>query len=445
MKLKDIFLLSMNSIAHRELRAWLTLLGVIIGVAAVVSIISIGYGAQASINESLSGFGADLVTISPGSNRAMGMDFSRGGQRMGEFGGPMEPPFAGGNRGRVISDSSTSSSELKESDLVVIKNNPSVVSVNQIVSGRSKVTFNSKESNLNIKGVNPLTWADTENISIESGRFLNTSDKRSVVIGNAIATTTFNKAITLGRQIDINGKYFTVVGILSSSGSSFGGGVDSTVYMNYLSAYDVLENDVNKNTYTSIIAKVKDATNMDEYLESIKADLMTARKVTERNINFSITSSQTIREQISSVTQTMTLFLGAIAAVSLLVGAIGIANSMFTSVLEKTRDIGIMKALGSSNEEILLMFVIESGLFGLIGGILGVLVSFGITFVLNLLGVSLGIGLGGGMRGESSGMLITPELVLFAIFLSTIIGIVSGIIPANNASKMKPVDALKYE
>jgi putative ABC transport system permease protein len=216
--------------------------------------------------------------------------------------------------------------------------------------------------------------------------------------------------------------------------------------MNYVSAYDVLEDDVNKNTYTSIQVKVSDASKVDEDLNSIKADLMSAIKVTSKNINFSITSSQTIKEQIASVTQTMTLFLGAIAAVSLLVGAVGIANSMFTSVLEKTRDIGIMKALGSSNNEVLIMFVIESGLFGLIGGIIGVLIAFAITAVLNMLGISIGIGMGGGMRGgSSSGMIITPELVLFAIILSTIIGIISGIVPAGNASKMRPVDALKYE
>jgi putative ABC transport system permease protein len=439
-KLKDSFKLSLNSITHRKLRAWLTLLGIIIGVAAVVSIISIGNGAQASINESLSGFGADVITISPGFSRA------------GSFGGrSFEPPTSGGE-GRVVisstqrtsTSSTTTTPTLKNSDVLVIKNNSDVVAVNQIVSGRNSVTYGDKKTTVSIQGVNPLTWTSTINVTLSSGRLLGNSDTRNVVIGNSLATTTFSKPITLGRQIDINGTSFTVVGILASSGSSFGGSTDSTIYMPYTSAWDVV--DVNKNEFSSIQVKVANVENIDADINAITADLMLSRRVTSKTQNFSVTSSQTIKEQITSVMQTLTLFLGAIAAVSLLVGAIGIANSMFTSVLEKTRDIGIMKALGASNNEVLILFIIESGLFGLIGGAIGVFVAFLLTSVLNLMGINIGLVMGGGMgRSASGGMSITPELVILAIVLSTIIGIISGVVPASSASKMRPVDALKYE
>jgi putative ABC transport system permease protein len=139
--------------------------------------------------------------------------------------------------------------------------------------------------------------------------------------------------------------------------------------------------------------------------------------------------------------QTLTLFLAAIAAVSLIVGAVGVANSMFTSVLEKTREIGIMKALGATNNEVLTLFVIESGLFGLIGGIIGVVIAFLLEVVLDTLDIGLSLGF---VRGTSI-LIISPQLIIMAILLSTFIGIVSGLMPARNASKMRPVDALKYE
>lgn len=433
MKIKDSFNLSLNSITHRKLRAWLTLLGIVIGVAAVVSIISIGYGAQASVNESLSGFGADVITITPGFSRAGSFTAGRGIEMPGMGGGGP----SGGDRSRTTTSTSTATPTLTNTDVTVVKNNVDVIAVNQIVSERATVIYGDKKTSLTIQGVNPNTWLSTTNVTLASGRFLGPSDTRNIVIGNAVATTTFSKSLNLGKKLDINGKSFTIVGILKSSGASFGGGTDSAIYMPYSSAWEVL--DINKNTYSSIQVKVKDATLVDLDVNSITTDLMLSRRVTSKTQNFSVTSSQTIKEQISSVTNTLTLFLGAIAAISLLVGAIGIANSMFTSVLEKTRDIGIMKALGATNNEVLLLFVIESGLFGLIGGIIGAIIAFVITGLLNMFGITLGFG----VRGSE--MLITPELVIFAIILSTVIGIVSGVVPARNASKLKPVDALKYE
>lgn len=438
MKIKDSFLLSLNSITHRKLRAWLTLLGIIIGVAAVVSIISIGNGAQASVNESLSGFGADVITISPGFSRGTSFTSGRGMEMPGGFGGP-----EGGSVRRTTS-TVVADPVLTNTDVSVLKGISDIISVNQIVSGRADVKFGDKKTSTTIQGVNPLTWLSTTNVTLASGRMLGVSDVRNIVIGSSLASTTFSKTVTVGRQLDINGVSFTVVGILKTSGASFGGGTDSTIYMPYSSAWDVV--DVNKNNFSSIQVQVSDAAKVDEDMNIISSALMASRRVTSKTQNFTVSSSQTIKEQIASVTGTLTLFLGAIAAVSLLVGAIGIANSMFTSVLEKTRDIGVMKSLGATNNEVLILFVIESGLFGLIGGIIGVLAAFALTSILNYFGISIGISGGGGPGGRgSSSMLITPELIVLAIVLSTIIGIVSGLIPAMNASKMKPVDALKYE
>jgi len=438
LKIKDSFGLSINSILHRRLRAWLTLLGIIIGVAAVVSIIGIGDGAQASVNERLSGFGADIITVSPGFSRTS--SFGGGAPPSGGGFGGFDIGGGGGQRTATVrssSSQSSSSSVLTTQDISIIKGISNVLAVNQIVSGRSKVTFGAEQFNASIQGVNPLTWTSTTSVTLASGRLLGSSDTRNIVIGSKLASGTFANPVTLGRRIDVNGISFTVVGILASSGSSFGGSGDSTIYMPYSSAWDVVS-DVNKNQFSSIQVKVADKSTISQTVTDITNTLLVSRKTTSKSQNFTVTSSEAIKAQVESVTQTLTLFLGAIAAVSLLVGAVGVANSMFTSVLEKTREIGILKALGATNREVLLLFIIESGLFGFIGGVIGVVIALLFSSSLDLFGISFGLG------GKSTG-LISIQLMVFAIILSTVIGIVSGAVPARNASKLKPVDALKYE
>lgn len=430
MKIRDSFQLSLNSILHRKLRSWLTLLGIVIGVAAVVSIVSIGEGAQASVNAQLSRFGADIITISPGFRGAQG------------FGGFIRE--GGNNRlqvstGRTTGNSTTQTPVLKKLDATVIRGNPDVIAVNEIVSGRGQLVFLSEKTSVNVEGVNPNAWLLTSNVSLASGRFLTPSDSDAIVIGNRLATGTFEQPLTLGRRVSIENRPFTIVGILQSSGSGFGGN-DSSVFMTHDSAWDVLAEDTNRNTFSSIQAKVNAPENIERVSKELTAQLMVTRKVNDRTQDFSVFSSQSVQEQISSVTETLTLFLGAIAGVSLVVGAIGIANSMFTSVLEKTKEIGILKALGSSNREILTMFLIESGLFGLIGGLIGVFL--GMMVSLGLSGIA-NVPLPGGRGGFST--LVSPGLMITAIVLSTIIGILSGIWPAQNASKLKPVEALRYE
>lgn len=440
MKLADSFKLSINSVLHRQLRAWLTLLGIIIGVAAVISIISIGEGAQASVSSRLSNFGADVITLSAG--------FSRGSSFGGEFrGSPLGgggPDFGGGSRSSSRTSTSTKTPTLTRRDVVVIEGNPDVLYVNEIVSGRGTLVFSAQQTNATVQGVNPLTWAKISTVSLASGRLLTPSDASGIVIGDRIANKTFKQPITLGRKVTIEDKTFTVVGILKSSGTSgFGGGNDSVVYMPYTSAWQTLD-DVNLGVFSSIQVKVRDAASVDADTNAISQALIVSRRVTERTKDFTITSEQAMQEQISSVTETLTAFLGAIAAVSLLVGAVGIANSMFTSVLEKTKEIGILKALGSTNGEILKLFIIESGLFGLVGGITGAV--FGVigSFLLSFVGIGFIPGLGGSSSGGLS-TLVTPQLVIGAIILSTIIGMVAGFFPARSAANLRPVDALRYE
>ncbi|MCX6800637.1 MAG: ABC transporter permease [Candidatus Diapherotrites archaeon] len=432
MKVADSFKLSLNNILHRRLRAWLTLLGIIIGVAAVVSIISIGEGAQTSINQQLSGFGADIITITAGFSRAGGFggDFRGGG-----------PEGGGGDGGRTRSSTNTvETPKLTTKDLMIIRSNPNISYVNGIVSGRGEMVFLAETTNATIQGVDPNTWTQTIQVTLASGRLLSASDSTAIVIGNRLANSTFKEPLTIGRKITIEDKPFTVVGILAPAGTGLGfGGGDSTVYMTQNSAWNTI--DVNRDVFSSIQAKASSADIVETVTDELTQSLLISRKVTTRSQNFSVTSSQAIKEQITSVTQTLTLFLGAIAAVSLIVGAIGVANSMFTSVLEKTKEIGILKALGTTNNEILTIFIMESGLFGLLGGIIGVIIGMLISEIISGLGV-ISIPM---IRGGAGGTLVSPQLIIIAIFLSTVIGIISGVMPARAASKMKPVDALRYE
>ena len=411
MKLKDLFELSITNITHRKLRAWLTLLGIIIGVAALVSIISLGEGMNTSVNASLSDFGSDILTLTPGYNKAT--DF-------------------GGFRGKAIPIIDDDAPELTKKDFLTLKKNSNVSAVMESVSESLEIEFMSQTSNINVKAINPQNWNDFLEYDFDSGRELSVSDNYSVVLGHKIANDRFDDVITIGRKIMIEGEQFNVVGILEE------GENDNAVLIPLDVVWSITDN--TKDTYSQLQAKLINAELTQETVDELDAALMISRKVNEKDKDFTLSSPLEMQEQIQSVTGTMTLFLAAIAAVSLIVGAVGIANSMFTSVLEKIKEIGIMKALGATDGEVLKLFMIESALFGLVGGIIGVIFGiFGSVFLGFLMG---GMNMPGRLAMTT---LVTPQLIIIAIILSTGIGFFSGVLPARSASKLKPIDALRYE
>ncbi len=426
MKFTKSFKIAWNILLHSKLRSWLTILGIVIGIAAVVSIISISEGAQQSLQNQLGTLGADILTVTPGYSQARGAG--------GGFRGPGE---AGGFGGAGSATSNTKN--LTAKDVMAIKTIPNVKYVMGQISERLSVTYSSKSTSLNLVGVDENVWKDITTETIASGRFLSNGDSYSVVLGGNIVTSTFPAGIPLNSKIIIAGKSFNVVGILTSG---------STIYMPIDVARTTFDN-VDSKSFSSISIKIADVSLTEETVNATIKKLMLSRGIiNDKSRDFSVSDPAALRATFQQTMSMMALFLGAIAAISLLVGAIGIANSMFTSVLEKTRDIGILKAIGAKNRDILTIFLLNSGMIGLVGGIGGIILGImGSSYISYLSSSATGTtGAGGGITGRLfSTSAVNPQLIIGALLIAVVIGMIAGAIPAYRASRLKPVDALRYE
>ncbi len=426
MRLKKSFDLALNILIHSKLRSWLTIIGIIVGIGAVVAIISMSLGAQEQLEERLGSLGADVLTISPGASRAAGRDFG---------GGP------GGEGGTFSSSTSSESKNLTDRDIVAIKGVANVKSVMGQVSGKADVIYSSKTlKDQQVSGVDVLLWKDIASVTLSSGRLLSNGDGYVVVIGKRLATESFGKEISVNSKILVGGKSFTVVGILTEG---------SSIYMPIQAARSVIE-DVAMDHYNSISVKISDVSISNQTVTEITKKLMIAHGILKENKkDFSVSNPAEMQATLESTMSILTLFLSAIAAISLFVGAIGIANTMFTAVLEKTREIGIMKAIGTKNKDVMAIFLLNSGLIGLVGGIGGVILgTLASTAVNSFAGVSSSTatrGAGGGMVNLFSSSSISFPLILGALVFAMAIGMIAGAIPAYRASKLNPVDALRYE
>jgi len=421
MRLRKSLELAWNILAHSKLRSWLTIIGIVIGIAAVVSIISVSQGAQRSLEERFGQLGADIITISPGYSRASG------------FRGPGRDFGNGG--------STADQEDLTDKDVLALKSVPNIKFVMGQVSGRAEIKYLGESGEVSITGVDTDTWKDITTDELEAGRYLTKGDIYSTVIGHRRATSFFDNEVQVNRQITIEGRIFKVVGIFKE------GENDNAFIIPLDPARDLLE-DIDQDEFTSITVK---ADNVDDIvnktLPAIEKKLMLSRGILkEEDRDFSVSSMLEMQSTITQTLNTMSIFLGAIAAISLVVGAVGISNTMFTSVLEKTKEIGVMKAIGAKNKDILFIFLFNSGMIGFVGGLGGVIVGSVASGYISLLvsGVSGG-GPGGGFARAFSSTSLSPNLLIFAFLFSIVLGMVAGAIPAWRASRLKPVDALRYE
>ena len=401
--------MGLNMLVHSKLRSWLTIIGIVIGVGSVIGIISLGDSMQANVQSKLAEMDLTKISITPG--------YSKASSNM------PGPPGMGG--------SSSTDATLTDKDMRALQGLDSIQYKEGEISGSEKVKYLGQTATLSITGADPQVWKYMTTLKTTSGRLLEPADKYVAVIGSKVANEIFDHNIGINQVITINNKSVRVVGILKEEGM---GGDDSKIYMPIDGAVDLIT-DAKKDVYDSITVKAKSEDQVDGLLEDIKKRLMISRHINqEKDRDFTLSASKSMASSVTSMTSTMTLFLGAIAGVSLLVGAVGIANTMFTSVLEKTKEIGTMKAIGAKNRDILMIFLFNSGMVGLVGGILGV-----------MLGAIVSAGLQSMMGSMTAGGGLSIALMVEGLLLAVSIGVISGVVPAYRASKLKPVDALRYE
>ena len=396
-------MLAFNSLRYRSIRSWLAILGIVIGVASIISFISISYGMSAQIQSQLSGLGANIITISAGG--------LRGQQIMG-------PP-------RMDESRSSSEAKITFSEADSLRSVAGVDKLDARVQSRTSVSYKDRNSSLTVIGTEASAFPESTGAKIFLGRALEPSDKTSAVVGFNVANATFDMEI-LDRQIKINGVSFRVVGILNQSGATFSG-PDNSIFIPQKTAKSLFNQE---EAVSSVVVVASQGSNSDTVAAALTEKLLELHGVSQDKQDFQVTTATTMQSAISSVSSTIGIFLGGIASISLLVGGIGVANAMFTSVLEQTKYIGILKSLGAKRSEVMKLFLFESGLVGLVGGLLGIILSF---FGSNLL------------EGFGLPSKITLELVLLGLGFSILIGAVSGVVPARNAASVAPVEALRYE
>jgi len=394
--------MALSILYHSKIRSWLTIIGIVIGIGAVVTIMSLSDSLSAEMESSLSDMDLTLITITPGYTKASSA---------------MGPPGMGGT--------TSTDAELTNKDIRALKLIDNIEYISGLISGSESVYYMGKSATISINGVDPQVWQYMYTYDLESGRLLDPTDKYVAVIGYNLANEMYDDPISLNRIITINGKSVRVVGILAS------GEDDYTVFMPIDAAVELIEG-AEPDVYDSIVVKADDVDNVETVKGKVETKLMISRNVmNEDDRDFSVSDMLSMAESFEEMLSSMSLFLGAIAAVSLVVGSVGIANTMFTSVLEKTKEIGTMKAIGATNFDIMMIFLFNSALVGFVGGVIGILLS---VIVTSLLGPLLQISI-----------TVAPYLVILGVSIAVVIGVISGVVPAYNASRMRPVDALRYE
>ena len=401
---KESFLMAWASLIANKMRSILTMLGIIIGVAAVIALVSIGNGVKQDIQNSISSLGSNLLMVMPGAPRTPGVRPSAGSMK-----------------------------SLKVSDYEAIAKLDGVKAASPMTNGSYVVIYQNKNWTTSVSGVS-YNYLDVNNWSMKSGRFLSEKNvqnrERVAVVGKTVVKNLFGDEDPVGAEIRVKNIPFRIIGVLNSKGSgAMGNDQDDMVIIPYTTA---MERGEGVDYLRMIYVVGKDENGIDRLQSDIENLLRVRHGIKDTNLDdFNIQNMNSIMETMEETTGTLTLFLGAVAAISLVVGGIGIMNIMLVSVTERTREIGVRKALGATYSVIVTQFLIEAVVISLMGGIIGIILGIGSSKLI-------------GMASGMSTVISIPTIVMSFAF-SMAIGLIFGIYPARKAAKLNPIDALHYE
>ena len=398
----DFFQLAVRNIRHRKKRSWLTILGTLVGILAIVALISIGQGLENSVQQEFQELGGDKVFVEPGGDS-------------------------------VSSRFTSSSAELDDDDLDAIRNTRGVEEAAGVIQDSQRVRYGDQSEFVTVMGIptdeSMSLIQETQNFEPTSGRFLRQNDRFNILVSEGLAQGTFDRDIVLRSRLDINGTDYRTVGLVEMAG-----GQGNMVLMNIDTARELTGKE---DEYDRIVARTAPGYEPEEVEENIRQALRNHRNLNEGEEDFSTNTASDIIDSFTSQLNLIRGFLVGLGAISLLVGGVGIMNTMYTSVTERTQEIGVMKAVGATNTQILRVFLIESGIIGLVGGLLGVVLGLAVSWAAGLIiSQQVGINMNPGM---------SPQLVLGSMAFAFLIGTVSGFFPARKAAQMNPVEALRYD
>jgi len=421
MKVYQIVRQSRKAIFRNKGRSLLTILGIVIGIGSVIALISLGTGVQKSISARISTLGTTTLTITPGQS------FSQ--QRSGGATGGGSSTGGGPNSGF-----SQAASTLSIDDLDTIndqKIHPNVKAVSGTVSSSAVFDQGGVQVRQSVSGVAPAHF-EIRNLSSDTGRFLTNVDvtnrTKVAVLGNTFAKDVLGGTDVVGKTLAINGTTYAVVGVLQQADESGFANPNANVYIPYTAAMDEFKTQ----SFSTLLALAKDESSVDAAKSEITKTLLANHKITDAKLaDFTVLTSKDLLSTVSSITGILTSLLAGIAAISLVVGGIGIMNIMLVSVTERTREIGLRKAVGAKTSDILWQFIVEAVMLTVTGGILGI----GLGWLIG--------------QGAAEALDITPIItvssVILAVGVSTAVGLLFGIYPAARAARLNPIDALRYE
>ncbi len=403
----DFFSLAFTNLKRSRKRSWLTMLGIVIGIASVVALISLSAGMQNVINDQLSKIGSDRISITSGA---------------GSYSSPVT--------GEMFS------AKLYQHDVDIVKQVRGVEYAIGVTIKTSTVKYRDETKAMMVFGL-PFDAKTVENLKtisffeILKGNYPSASDKYSIMAGYQLSQDLFDKPIAVGSKMEISGVEFSTVGINKKVGNPI---YDRKIVIPLDAAKELFGVGDER---SSIFAKTRSGFNTTEVAEDISDRLRRDRGLKKGEEDFTVQTAQNMIRSFTAILGVVQVFLIGIAAISLLVGGIGIMNTMYTSVLEQTKNIGIMKAVGARDADIMMIFLFEAGMLGIAGGAIGTAIGLIIGLMVQYAAANAGF--------EVLKASMTPDLILGAILFSFIVGAVSGMMPAIRAAKMSPVKALRYE